>query len=133
MACDAATWWNRLGSPMTHRPEHDFFVAHAHLDAPPAEDLTRRLRERGCKVVLDQDLLAGDDWHSTLVTRQQACWITLALTSTRSAGAVYWKEEVANAERLAQHGPHRLIPVFLDPESALNPPRPVSAAHGLSL
>jgi hypothetical protein len=102
------------------RPEWDFFIAHAGADTASAEELFDRLKSAS-RVFLDSRCLRlGDDWDRKLAEAQRAASVTVVLISSRTEQAYYQREEIAAAITLARanEDEHRVVPVYLDPETA---------------
>jgi hypothetical protein len=109
----------------------DFFLAHAGVDAGPAEQLYQLLSAHS-RVFLDRRCLRyGDDWDLELAKAQRTARVTVVLVSSRTESAYYAREEIAAAIGLArqQQEKHRVVPVYLDGA----PPADAAIPYGLRL
>jgi hypothetical protein len=109
----------------------DFFIAHAGVDTPVAEQLYDLLAG-SARVFLDsRSLELGDDWDSALATAQQQSRITVVLVSQQSDAAYYQRVEVAQAINISRNASdnHRVIPLYVDEAST----KGTSAQPGLNL
>lgn len=113
----------------------DVFIAHAGADLEPARRLYDLLDGK-LTVFLDQARLRlGDSWDTELARAQRDSLLTVVLVSQRSDAAYYEREEIAAAIRMARADPaaHRVVPVYLDADSARQPPYGLSIRHGVQL
>lgn len=113
----------------------DLFIAHAGADIEPARRLFGLLEPR-LQVFLDAARLRlGDDWDEALAAAQRDARVTVVLVSQRTEAAFYQREEIAAAIQMARSDPlsHRVVPVYLDAESAARPPYGLTLKHGVRL
>jgi len=113
----------------------DVFIAHAGADLEPARHLFGHLDTR-MQVFLDAARLRlGDNWDHELAAAQRDALITVVLVSQRTEAAFYQREEIAAAIQMARANPqsHRVVPVYLDAESAAQPPYGLTLKHGVIL
>jgi hypothetical protein len=113
----------------------DIFIAHAGGDLAPAKTLLGLLDTR-VKVFLDDARLQlGDNWDIELAAAQRDSLVTVVLVSNRAEAAFYQREEIAAAIQMARNDPqsHRVVPIYLDAESAARPPYGLTIKHGLRL
>src|SRR6476620_4950997 len=109
----------------------DFFIAHASVDAPIAEQLYDLLAG-SAKVFLDsRSLELGDNWDLALATAQRQSRITVVLVTQNTDPAYYQRVEVAQAINMSRDltGDHRVIPLYVDEAST----KGISAEYGLNL
>ncbi len=113
----------------------DIFIAHAGADLAPAQALFGLL-DRHLKIFLDDERLRlGDNWDLELAAAQQDSLVTVVLVSRRTDAAFYQREEIAAAIQMARNDPqsHRVVPIYLDAESAARPPYGLTIKHGVRL
>lgn len=113
----------------------DLFIAHAGADAATAQALAGLIGAQA-RVFLDvARLRLGDDWGRELALAQQDSLVTVVLVSRGTDAAFYQREEIAAAVQMAREDPqaHRVVPIYLDAESAARPPYGLSLRHGLRL
>lgn len=109
----------------------DFFIAHAKVDTPIAEQLYDLLAG-SAKVFLDSRLLElGDNWDLALATAQRQSRITVVLVTQNTDHAYYQRVEVAHAINMSRDlsDAHRVIPLYIDEAST----KGISAEYGLNL
>ena len=121
---------------LEHVPKKwDLFIAHAGADLAPAQDLLGLL-DLQVKVFLDDARLRlGDNWDLELAAAQRDSLVTVVLVSRRTDAAFYQREEIAAAIQMARNEPqsHRVVPIYLDAESAARPPYGLTIKHGLTV
>jgi TIR domain len=113
----------------------DIFIAHAGADLAPAQNLFQLL-DGQVKVFLDDARLRlGDNWDVELAAAQRDSLVTVVLVSRGTDAAFYQREEIAAAIQMARNDPqsHRVVPIYLDAESAAQPPYGLTLKHGLRL
>jgi len=109
----------------------DFFIAHAGVDTPVAEQLYDLLAG-SAKVLLDsRSLELGDNWDLALATTQRQSLITVVIVTQNTDPAYYQRVEVAQAISMSRDltGDHRVIPLYVDEAST----KGISAEYGLNL
>jgi len=121
---------------LEHVPKKwDVFIAHAGGDLDPAKALYGLLGAQ-VKVFLDDARLRlGDNWDQELAAAQRDALVTVVLVSVRTEAAFYAREEIAAAIQMARSDPqsHRVVPIYLDAESAAQPPYGLTLKHGVRL
>ena len=113
----------------------DVFIAHAGADLGAASQLFRVLDPLARVFLDDARLRLGDNWDAELAAAQRDALVTVVLVSQRTEAAFYQREEIAAAIQMARNDPqaHRVVPVYLDPASAAQPPYGLSIKHGVRL
>jgi TIR domain len=109
----------------------DFFIAHAGVDTPIAEQLFDLLAG-SAKVFLDsRSLELGDNWDLELAAAQRESLITVVLVTQNTDPAYYQRVEVAQAITMSRAltDQHRVIPLYVDEAST----KGISAEYGLNL
>ncbi|NUN14266.1 MAG: toll/interleukin-1 receptor domain-containing protein [Myxococcales bacterium] len=116
----------------------DFFLIHAGLDKPRAEQLYDALLavDPHCKVFLDsRSLQFGDRWDQVLPRALRESAIAVVLVSGRIDNAYYAGEEIAIAIAASRDPANnqRVIPVYLDglPTDLRNIPYGLKVLHSI--
>ena len=113
----------------------DIFIAHAGADLAPAQTLWKLLDPQARVFLDDTRLRLGDNWGLELAAAQRDSLVTVVLVSRHTDDAFYAREEIAAAIQMARRDPqsHRVVPVYLDAESAERPPYGLTVKHGVRL
>jgi hypothetical protein len=114
---------------------YDFFIGHAGANTAEAELLYDHLSPHA-RVYLDSKRLElGARWDISLPAALEGARISVFLVSTQSDQAYYESEEIAIAIQLSRDESknHRVIPIYLDAESATNKPYGFARLHSLFL
>jgi hypothetical protein len=109
----------------------DFFIAHASVDTPIAEQLYDLLAGSANVFLDSRSLELGDNWDLSLATAQGQARITVVLVTQNTDPAYYQRVEVAQAINMSRDltEDHRVIPLYVDEDSA----KGISAKYGLNL
>lgn len=119
----------------TDEYDWDFFIAHASADKASAETLYALLEPKSRVFLASRDILPGTPWIKEVLEAQQSSRITIVLISSNTEEAYYENEEILAAIDLARkkEKAHRVVPVYLDPESGESTRYPLLGLHFLTV